>query len=82
MFSILNILIPVINEILDNTKYINFMSTLHLTSRHFQIEMNPDDIATTAFITRNGCFALKRVNFDLSGEPSTLQKAMNTTFIM
>lgn len=82
MFSILNFLIPVINEILDNTKYINFMSILHLASRYFQIEMNSDDIAKTAFITRISCFALKRMDFDLSGEPSTLQKAMNATFII
>lgn len=36
-----------------------------------------DDIAKTDIKTMNGCFALKHMSYDLFGESSTFQKAMN-----
>lgn len=39
------------------------MSTLDLTSWYFPIPMNPEDIAKTDFITKNDCFAAKRMRF-------------------
>lgn len=69
---------PVIDAILDNITNTNFMSTLDLTSGYFQIAMKAEDIPKTAFIISRGCFAFKRMSFDLPREPFTFQKAMKT----
>lgn len=71
--------ISVIDEILANITSTNIMSTLDLTSGNFQIAMQSEDIAKTAFITSNGCFVFTHMNFGLSGiSSSTFQKANNT----
>lgn len=60
--------IPVIGEILANITSTKFVSILDLTSKYFQNSMKPENTAKTAFsITKNGCYAFKRMSFDVSG---------------
>lgn len=54
------------------------MYTLDLYSMYFKMATKPGNIAKTAFITMNVCFAFKRIYFALYGSPSTCQKAVNT----
>ncbi|GFX84837.1 retrovirus-related Pol polyprotein from transposon 297 [Trichonephila clavipes] len=53
------------------------MSTLDLKSGYFQLALNPRDIVKTAFVTKNGTYAFRRMPFDLSGAAPNFQKAID-----
>ncbi|GFY18245.1 retrovirus-related Pol polyprotein from transposon 297 [Trichonephila clavipes] len=54
------------------------MSAINLRSRYFQMVVNPSDIVKTAFVTKNGTYAFRRMPFGLSGAAPNFQKAMDT----
>ncbi|GFX49981.1 retrovirus-related Pol polyprotein from transposon opus [Trichonephila clavipes] len=53
------------------------MSALDLRSGYFQMAVNPSDIVKTAFVTKNGTYAFRRMPFGLSGAAPNLQKAID-----
>ncbi|GFX25608.1 retrovirus-related Pol polyprotein from transposon gypsy [Trichonephila clavipes] len=53
------------------------MSALDLRSGYFQMALNPSDIVKTAFVTKNGTYAFRRMPFGLSGATPNFQKAID-----
>ncbi|GFS70220.1 retrovirus-related Pol polyprotein from transposon opus [Trichonephila clavipes] len=53
------------------------MSSLDLKSGYFQLAVYPSDIVKTAFVTKNGTYAFRRMPFGLSGAAPNFQKAIN-----
>ncbi|GFU79797.1 retrovirus-related Pol polyprotein from transposon opus [Trichonephila clavipes] len=53
------------------------MSALDLRSGYFQMAVNPGDIVKTAFVTKNGTYAFRRMPFGLSGAAPNFQKAID-----
>ncbi|GFX89703.1 retrovirus-related Pol polyprotein from transposon 297 [Trichonephila clavipes] len=69
--------LPLIDDLITNIPHTSVMSTLDLKSGYFQLAISPKDIEKTAFITRNGTFALLRMPFGLSGVAPNFQKAID-----
>ena len=73
--------IPVMGDILKSIGNGNKMfSTLDLKSAFWQIELDPESKAVTAFSTDRGHFEFNRMPFGLKNAPSTLQRLMNQLF--
>ncbi|GFT37839.1 retrovirus-related Pol polyprotein from transposon gypsy [Trichonephila clavipes] len=53
------------------------MSALDLRSGYFQMAVNPSDIVKTAFVTKNGTYAFRRMPFRLSRAAPNFQKAID-----
>ncbi|GFY01311.1 retrovirus-related Pol polyprotein from transposon 297 [Trichonephila clavipes] len=53
------------------------MSTLDLRSGYFQLVVNPSHIVKTAFVTKNGTYAFRRMPFGLSGVAPNFQKTID-----
>jgi hypothetical protein len=70
--------LPDITEILDQLGQAKYFSCLDLAMGYHQIDMDPKDIAKTAFSTIAGHWAYRRMPFGLKTAPATFQKMMNT----
>ncbi|GFT64178.1 hypothetical protein TNCV_3784651 [Trichonephila clavipes] len=55
----------------------HIMSALDLRSGFLQMAVNPSHIVKTAFVTKNGTYAFRRMPFGLSGNASNFQKAID-----
>ncbi|GFV87168.1 retrovirus-related Pol polyprotein from transposon opus [Trichonephila clavipes] len=53
------------------------MSALDIRPGYFQMAVNPSDIFKTAFVTKNGTYAFRRMPFGLSGVAPNFQKAID-----
>ncbi|GFT66987.1 retrovirus-related Pol polyprotein from transposon opus [Trichonephila clavipes] len=53
------------------------MSALDLRSVYFQMTVSPSHIVKTAFVTKNGTYAFRRMPFGLSGAAPNFQKAID-----
>ncbi|GFW78566.1 retrovirus-related Pol polyprotein from transposon opus [Trichonephila clavipes] len=53
------------------------MSALDLRSGYFKMAMNPSDIVKTAFVTKNGTYAFRRMPFGLSGAAPNFQETID-----
>ncbi|GFS85243.1 retrovirus-related Pol polyprotein from transposon 297 [Trichonephila clavipes] len=53
------------------------MSALDPRSGYFQMAVNPSDIVKTAFVTKKGTYASRRMPFGLSGAAPNFQKAID-----
>ena len=69
--------IPNISDILDKLGKCHYFSTLDLASGYHQVEMDPEDVAKTAFSTEQGHFEFKRMPFGLKNAPATFQRLMD-----
>jgi hypothetical protein len=70
--------LPDITEILDQLGQAKYYSCVDLAMGYHQLDMNPEDIDKTAFSTKAGHWAYKRMPFGLKTAPATFQKLMNT----
>ncbi|GFX70273.1 retrovirus-related Pol polyprotein from transposon 297 [Trichonephila clavipes] len=69
--------LPLIDNLIMNVSYTGIMSALDLRSGYFQMAVNPSDIVKTAFVTKNGTYAFRRMPFGLSGAAPNFQKAID-----
>ena len=69
--------LPDITEILDHLGQAKYFSCLYLAMGYHQIDTDPCDIDKTAFSTKEGHWAYKRMPFGLKTAPATFQKMMN-----
>ncbi|GFW01137.1 retrovirus-related Pol polyprotein from transposon 17.6 [Trichonephila clavipes] len=56
-------LLPLIDDLIMNISHTGIMSALDLRSGYFQMAVNPSDIDKTAFVTKNGTYAFRRMPF-------------------
>ncbi|GFT22933.1 retrovirus-related Pol polyprotein from transposon gypsy [Trichonephila clavipes] len=69
--------LPLIDDLITNIPHTTIMSALDFKSGYFQLAVNPSDIVKTAFVTKNGTYAFRRMPFGLSGTALNFQKAIN-----
>ncbi|GFU93710.1 retrovirus-related Pol polyprotein from transposon opus [Trichonephila clavipes] len=69
--------LPLIDDLIMNIPHTGIMSALDLRSGYFQMAVNPSDIVKTAFVTKNGTYAFRRMPFRLSGAAPNFQKAID-----
>ena len=68
--------IPDSKQLFDCLEGAKYFSSLDLSMGYHQIEMDPKDVAKTAFTTRTGQYAFKRMPFGLCGAPQSFQWVM------
>ncbi|GFX69713.1 retrovirus-related Pol polyprotein from transposon 297 [Trichonephila clavipes] len=69
--------LPLMDDLIRNIPHTEIMSALDLGSGYFQMALNPSDIVKTAFVTKNGTYAFRRMPFGLSGAAPNFQKAID-----
>ncbi|GFY17946.1 retrovirus-related Pol polyprotein from transposon 297 [Trichonephila clavipes] len=69
--------LPLIDDLTMNISHTGIMSTLDLRSGYFQMAVNSCDIVKTAFVTKKGTYAFRRMLFGLSGTAPNFQKAID-----
>jgi len=69
--------LPDITETLDQLGQAKYFSCLDLDMGYHKIDMDPSDIDKTAFSTKEGHWAYKRMPFGLKTALATFQKMMN-----
>ena len=68
--------IPRIDDLLDQLGKAKYYSTLDLASGYWQVQMHPDSVEKTAFITHQGLFEFNVMPFGLRNAPSVFQRLM------
>lgn len=68
--------IPDSKQLFDCLEKARYFSSLDLSMGYHQISMNERDIEKTAFVTRTGQYAFKRMPFGLCGAPQSFQRVM------
>ncbi|GFV31906.1 retrovirus-related Pol polyprotein from transposon 297 [Trichonephila clavipes] len=69
--------LPLIDDLIMNISHTGIMSALDLRSGYFLMAVNPSDLVKTAFVTKNGTYAFRRMPFGLSGVAPNFQKAID-----
>ncbi|GFS72105.1 retrovirus-related Pol polyprotein from transposon opus [Trichonephila clavipes] len=69
--------LPLIYDLITNIPHTTIMSSLDLKSGYFQLAVNPSDIVKTAFVTKNGTYAFRRMPFGLPRADSNFPKTID-----
>ncbi|GFT15461.1 retrovirus-related Pol polyprotein from transposon opus [Trichonephila clavipes] len=69
--------LPLLDDLITNIPHTKIMSSLDLKSGYLQLAVNLSDIVKTAFVTKNGTYAFRRLPFGLSGAVPNFQKAID-----
>ncbi|GFX50290.1 retrovirus-related Pol polyprotein from transposon opus [Trichonephila clavipes] len=69
--------LPLIDDLITNIPLTTIMSSLDLRSGYIQLAVSPSDIVKTAFVTKNGTYAFRRMPFGLSGATPNFPKAID-----
>ena len=69
--------LPRIDDLLDQLGKSHYFSTLDLASGYWQIQVHPNSIEKTAFITPQGLFEFRVMPFGLMNAPSVFQRLMS-----
>lgn len=69
--------LPRLDHTIDSLAGMIYFSTMDCVSGYWQILMNPDDVAKTAFVTHRGLYEFKVMPFGLVNAPMTFQRAMD-----
>jgi hypothetical protein len=70
--------LPDITEILDQLGQSKYFSCIDMIMGYHQIDLNPEDKDKTAFSTKQGHWACKKMPFGLKTGPATFQAMMNS----
>ena len=68
--------LPRIDDSLDSLSGSRYFSTLDLLSGYWQVSLDDDAKAKSAFVTRNGLWQWKVLPFGLTSAPSTFERLM------
>jgi hypothetical protein len=72
--------LPRVDQLLDQLQGAKVLSSLDLQSGYYQIRINPEDVAKTAFITPYGSYQFKVLSMGLCNSAATFQAVMNRLF--
>ncbi|GFU84936.1 retrovirus-related Pol polyprotein from transposon 17.6 [Trichonephila clavipes] len=72
--------LPHIKDLISNIPHTNIMSSLDLRFGYFQLAIKPRYVVKTAFVTKTGTFAFKRMPFGLFGVTPNFKKTIDITF--
>ena len=72
--------IPRIDNLLDHFSTAKFFSTLDITKAYHHIEIDPESIHKTAFVTNQGQYEFLRLPFGLKCAPSFFQRTISRLF--
>jgi hypothetical protein len=70
--------LPDITEILDQLGQSKYFSCIDMVMGYHQIELSPEDRDKTAFSTKHGHWAYKRMPFGIKTAPATFQYMINS----
>ena len=68
---------PRVEDLLERLGKAKYITTIDLCQGYYQVQMEEDDKAKTAFLSPLGKLQFRRMPFGLKGAPSTFQRLMD-----